>query len=303
MMLPTHGRFRYQPIGGRPDFTWPNGKRLAVYFALCVEHFAYGSGLGVTLSPGLSHPNSYNWGWREYGNRVGAWRLLELFDQYQVPLSVLLNTACYDHCPQLIAAFRARGDDIVAHGRTNSEHQNGMPEEAERELIREVTAAIAEQEGAAPKGWMSPGAHPSATTEDLLAEAGYAYTLDWPIDDQPVWMKTRGGPLLSVPYPHEVNDVPAILIRHGTAPGFAEMAIDAIDEMLAQSRSQPLVLGITIHAFIIGQPFRIRQFRRILDHLADHAEAIWPATAGGVAAHYASLFPAPAEANARMDTP
>lgn len=294
-MLPSHGRFPYQPIVSRPDFDWPGGKRLAVYFALCVEHFAYGSGLGLALSPGLSHPNSYNWGWREYGNRVGGWRLIDLFDSYQLPMSVLLNTACYDHCPELVAAFRARGDEIVAHGRTNSEHPNGMAEDAERALIGEVTDAIARHEGSPPKGWMSPGAHPSANTEDLLAEAGYAYTLDWPIDDQPVWMKTRGGPLLSVPYPHEVNDVPMIVLHDGSSSDFADMAIDSFDEMLGQARAQPLVLGITIHTFIVGQPFRIRQFRRVLDHLKANVNDVWFTTAGAVAGHYAVKFPAPAD--------
>jgi peptidoglycan/xylan/chitin deacetylase (PgdA/CDA1 family) len=294
-MLPSHGRFRYRPIVGRPPFAWPGGRRLAVYFALCVEHFSYGAGLGLALSPGLSHPNSYNWGWREYGNRVGGWRLIELFDRYGLPMSVLLNTACYEHCPDLVAAFRQRGDEIVAHGRTNSEHQNGMTEDDERTLIRDVTEAIRKHEGTPPKGWMSPGAHPSALTEDLLAEAGYSYTLDWPMDDQPVWMKTRAGPLLSVPYPHEVNDVPMIVLHDGSAPDFADMAIDNFDEMLEQSRAQPLALGITIHTFIVGQPFRIRQFRRVLDHMTGSAGDVWFTTAGAIADHYRGLFPAPAE--------
>jgi peptidoglycan/xylan/chitin deacetylase (PgdA/CDA1 family) len=297
-MLPSHGRFAYSPIIGRPDFTWPGGKRLAVYVALCVEHFAYGSGLGLALSPGLSHPNSYNWGWREYGNRVGGWRLVDLFDEFEMPMSILLNTECYHHCPELIAVFRGRGDEIVAHGRTNSEHQNGMPEEAERALIREVTDAITEHEGRPPKGWMSPGAHPSRVTEDLLAEAGYRYTLDWPIDDQPVWMKTRGGSLLSVPYPHEVNDVPMIVLHDGSASEFADLAIDAFEEMLRQSRRQALVLGITIHTFIVGQPFRIRQFRRVLERISANREEVWTTTSGAVADHYAGLFPAPPEREA-----
>lgn len=294
-MLPSHDRFPYRPIVARPDFTWPGGKRLAVYIALCVEHFAYGSGLGLALSPGLSHPNSYNWAWREYGNRVGGWRLIELFDSFELPLSILLNTECYDHCPELIAAFRSRGDEIVAHGRTNSEHQNGMSEEAERALIQEATEAIAKHEGKPPKGWMSPGAHSSRLTEDLLAEAGYLYTLDWPIDDQPVWMDTRGGPLLSVPYPHEVNDVPMIVLRYGSASEFADISIASFDEMLGQSKGQPLVLGITIHTFIVGQPFRIRQFRRVLEHMKANSADVWFTTAGAVAEHYAGLFPPPAD--------
>lgn len=292
-MLPSPGRFPYSPIVDRPDFTWPGGKRLAVYVALCIEHFSYGSGLGLPYSPGLQHPNTYNWAWREYGNRVGGWRLIELFDEYRLPLSVLLNTECYAHCPELVAAHRRRGDEIVAHGRTNSEHQNGMEIEAERRLIAEATQAIASHEGAAPSGWMSPGAHPSASTEDLLAEAGYAYTMDWPMDDQPVWLKTKGGPLLAMPYPHEVNDVPMVVLHDGTAQAFADMAIDNLDEMLVQSEQQALVYGMTIHTFIVGQPFRIRQFRRVLDHLNKHQDRIWFTTAGACARHYASLFPAP----------
>ncbi len=142
---------------------------------------------------------------------------------------------------------------------------------------------------------MSPGAHPSANTEDLLAEAGYRYTLDWPLDDQPVWMRTKSGPLLSVPYPHEVNDVPMIVLHDGTGRAFAEMAIDNFDEMLRQSRGQPLVYGITIRTFIVGQPFRIHQFRRVIDHMLAHRDDVWFTTAGAVADHYASIVPPPAD--------
>ena len=289
-MLPSHGRFPYSAIPQRPDFSWPGGKRLAVYLAVCVEHFSYGTGLGLPYSPGLNHPNSYNWGWREYGNRVGGWRLIELLEEFGLPASALVNTECYSHCPELIAAFRARGDEIVAHGRTNSEHQNGLSVEDERALIREATEVIRSNEGKPPGGWMSPGAHPSANTEDLLAAAGYTYTLDWPIDDQPVWMRTKGGPLLSVPYPHEVNDVPMVVLHHGTAPAFADMAIGNVDEMLRQSRLQSLACGITIHTFIVGQPFRIAEFRRVLAHLTKHRD-VWLTTSGAIAAHYASVFP------------
>lgn len=290
-ILTSHDRFPYSPIVNRPQFTWPEGKKLAVYVALCVEHFSYGEGLGLPYSPGLSHPNSYNWAWREYGNRVGGWRLIDLFEEFKNPLSVLLNTSCYDHCPELIAAHRKRGDEIVAHGHTNSEHQNGMTEEVERGLIEEVTSAISRAEGTKPKGWMSPGAHPSRNTEDLLAAAGYGYTLDWPMDDQPVWMSTKNGPLLSIPYPHEVNDVPMIVLHDGTGAAFADMAIDNFDEMLRQSEKQPLVYGITIHTFIVGQPFRLKQFRRVLRHIAQHQDRVWFTTPGQCADHFARQVP------------
>ncbi|WP_288960815.1 polysaccharide deacetylase family protein [uncultured Sulfitobacter sp.] len=286
MIVEPNNLFEYNAINSRPDFTWPGGKRLAVYTALCVEHFSYGTGGGLPYSPGLRHPNSYNYGWREYGNRVGGWRLRDLFDEHKMPLTILLNTACYDHCPDLVQAFVDRGDEIVAHGHTNSEHPNDLTEDAERALIESVRDQIEKHWGQKPKGWMSPGAHPSVHTEALLAEAGYGYTLDWPIDDQPVWMRTNSGPLLSVPYPHEVNDVPMIVLHDGTSQAFADMAIDNIAEMLFQSKNQSLVCGLTIHTFIVGQPFRIRQFRRVLEYLNKQSDDIWFTTAGEIAEYY-----------------
>jgi peptidoglycan/xylan/chitin deacetylase (PgdA/CDA1 family) len=285
--LPSHGRFEYSPIVGRPRFAWPGGARLAVYVAVCTEHFGYGEGgLGLAYSPGLPHPNTYNWAWREYGNRVGGFRIADLLAAHDIPPTVLLNTADYDHAPELMAAYRAAGAEFVGHGHTNSVHPNELDEADERRLVDQVYRAIESHEGVAPAGWMSPGANPSAVTEDLLAERGFGYTLDWPMDDQPVWLGTRGGPLLSVPYPHEVNDVPMVVFHHGTADAFATMVVDSFDEMLEQSAAQPLVLAITIHTFIVGQPFRLRRFRAALEHVRRHGEHVWFTTAGDIAHYY-----------------
>ena len=288
-MLRSHGRFEYSPITTRPDFSWPGGRRLAVYIALCMEHFMYGEGgLGLSYSPGIPHPNTYNWAWREYGNRVGGWRLLELYQQRGVPPTVLLNTECYEHCPELVDAYRAAGAEFVAHGRTNSVCPNELDESDEREMIQHVFETMSRNEGKAPAGWMSPGANPSTVTEDLLAEIGFTYTLDWPMDDQPTWLRTRGGPILSIPYPHEVNDVPMIALHHGTAPAFAEMMTDNLDELVDQSQHQPLVCGITVHTFIVGQPYRLRRFRQAMEHLVG-LPGVWLSTPGEIASHYAGI--------------
>ena len=292
--LRSHGRFEYSPIVGRPDFSWPGSRRLAVYVALCVEHFSYGeSGLGLSYSPGIPHPNTYNWAWREYGNRVGGWRLLEMFEQLGVSPTVLLNTECYEHCPELVDGYRAAGAEFVAHGRTNSVSPNELEERDEREMIQDVFTTMSRHEAKSPGGWMSPGANPSAVTEDLLAEVGFTYTLDWPMDDQPTWMRTRGGPLLSVPYPQEVNDVPMIALHHGTAGAFVDMVTDNLDEMVDQSQHQALVYGITIHTFIVGQPYRLRRFRQAMERLVE-LPGIWLTTPGEIASHYAGITPAEA---------
>jgi peptidoglycan/xylan/chitin deacetylase (PgdA/CDA1 family) len=280
--LPGHGRYAYSPITGRADYSWPGGKRLAVYIGLNLEHFAFGEGLGAELAPGGPQPDVLNYAWRDWGNRVGAWRMLELLDELDLPATVLANSEMYAYAPELMAAFRARGDEIAGHGRTNSERQSTMNEAEERAMIAEATATIAGAEGATPEGWLSPWIAESPVTPDLLAEAGYRYTLNWCMDDQPVWMRTRAGRILSVPYPQEVNDIPAIVARKDTAQTFAEMIIDSFDEMLAQSERQPLVMGIALHPYIVGQPFRLRTLRAALNHVAAFRDHVWLTRAGEI---------------------
>ena len=292
MTLPDHGRYAYSPINDRPDFIWPGGKRLAVYLGVNLEHFAFGGGLGAELAPGGPQPDVLNHAWRDYGNRVGAWRLLELLDSLDLPATVLANSAICDYAPALLDAHLARGDEIAGHGRTNSERQGDMPPNQERALIVESTQRLTDATGTAPQGWLSPWISESHHTPDLLAETGYRYTLNWCMDDQPVWMRTTSGPLLSVPYPQELNDIPAIVARKDDAATFADMIIDNFDEMLEQSQGQSLVMGIALHPYIVGQPLRLRQLRRALAHIEQHRDAIWFTRAGNIAAAYAAAQPA-----------
>ena len=292
-MLASHGRYAYRGILDRPDWTWPGGRRLAVYLGVNLEHFAFGEGLGAELAPGGPAPDVLNYAWRDYGNRVGAWRLLALLDALGLPATVLVNSAMYDHAPTLVAAHRARGDEIAGHGRTNAERQNLLDEAGERALIAAATARLTAEEGRPPAGWLGPWIAESPTTPDLLAEAGYRYLLDWCHDDQPTWFQTRTRPILSVPYPQELNDIPAIVARRVGAREFADMIVDQFDEMVEQAVDQPLVMGIALHPYIVGQPFRLRPLRRALAHIGARAAAsrVWLTTAGAVAAHAETLPP------------
>lgn len=281
-VLAGHDRYDYVPITQRADYNWPNGARLAVYIGLNLEHFAFGEGLGAEIAPGGPQPDVLNYAWRDYGNRVGAWRMLELFDALKMPVSVLANSAMYDYAPELMAAFRARGDEVVGHGRTNSERQSILSPMDEAQLIADATNRITQAEGVPPTGWLSPWIAESRATPDLLAEAGYGYTLNWCMDDQPVWMRTRGGRLLSIPYPQEVNDIPSIVARKDSAAQFADMIIDNFDEMLEQSKRQPLVCGIALHPYLVGQPYRLRHLRRALEHIQSHHDRIWLTHAKGI---------------------
>ena len=290
MALRPNGRYSYSPITARPDYHWPNETKLAVYIALNLEHFAFGQGLGAQLVPsGGFEPDVLNYSWRDYGNRVGVWRILDEFDRLALPASVLVNSEIYGHCPEVMAAFRKRGDEVVGHGRTNSERQSIMPREKEVEVIREVTAAIAAHEGRSPRGWLGPWISESFDTLDLLKAEKYDYVLDWCHDDQPTWLNTANGPLASIPYPEETNDIPAIVVRQCGAAEFADVIIDQLDEMLEQSSRQPLVAGIALHAYLVGQPFRLRHLRRALEHLAGLRDRIWLTTPGSIAEYFTSL--------------
>jgi allantoinase len=286
--MKDHGRYAYAPIVGRPDYHWPERRRLAVYIGYNLEHFSFGEGLGARLGPASPEPDVLNYSWRDYGNRVGAWRCLDLFDRLRLPLAVLANTAMYDYCPELMSAHRARGDEIVGHGRTNSERQGCLPEDEERMLIAECTARITKEEGKPPRGWLSPWISESAVTADLLQEAGYAYTLNWCHDDQPLPFRTRRGGLWSIPYPQEVNDIPMIIARQMGAAQFADLIIANYQEMLEQAEHQPLVMGIALHPYIVGQPHRLRELRRALAHIASEGRA-WLTTPAAILDHITAL--------------
>ena len=291
MRIDDHGRYDYSPIFERPQFDWPNGKRLAFYVALNVEHFSFGSGLGHTPTALGPPPDPRNYAWRDYGLRVGIWRIFDLMDELGLPLCHLLNASICERFPQIVDRIRSRGDEVVGHGYTNSERQSDMDEKTEVAMIRDVTDIVARHFGKRPTGWMGPWIAETLVTPDLLKEAGYSYLMDWPADDQPFWIETRAGPLLSVPYPIEINDSPTMLNRAQSATDFRQMIADHFETMLKLSEFQSLVFGVSLHTFVAGQPFRLSQIREALQHVTRHLgmERVWITTPGEIAFFSANL--------------
>lgn len=289
MQLRRHDRYDFVPLPDRPVYDWPGGKRLAVAFCNNIEWFAFMEGLGSDHTQPGAAQTTRNYAWRDYGNRVGLWYLMDMFDDLGLPLSHNINAQVLEHAPQITARLTARGDEIIGHGRTNSERQDVLARDDEATLINETTEAIRQAFGTGPKGWLGPYIVQSQDTPELLKRAGYDYTLDWPADDQPFWMRTDEGPLLSVPYSIEINDSPAQVFRHHTGDQFEQMMIDQFDEMLHQSRRYPLVYTAVLHPFVIGQPFRLRALRRAVAHILQHRDDIWIATPGQIAAHVMGL--------------
>ena len=292
-LLPKQDRYDYIPLHERKDYSWPGQKRLAFVVTTNIECFAFGAGMGHDPAKTGEPQTHRNYSWRDYGNRIGIWRFFDLFDELKIPAAHNVNSLLYDYAPQVMDAVRKRGDEIVAHGRTNAENLRGLWEADEERIIGEVVAAFVKHEGKAPMGWMGPGAYETSHTPDLLKEAGFKYLMDWPMDDQPVWLRTRSGPILSVPYPIELNDSQVITHRKQDGREFCDMIVDQFDEMIEQCVAHPLVMNVSVHPNIFGQPFRLRNLRLALRHCMEHPhrERVWLARPGEVANHCLSLPP------------
>jgi allantoinase len=281
-------------IDRRPVYDWPGGKRLAFYIGTNVEYFAFGAGVGSDPAFGSGgRQTQRNYAWRDYGHRVGMWRLFDLFDELKLTAAHNLSSLICTHRPELVERMRARGDEIIGHGRTQSERQVTMWEEDEVRTVAEATEAIKAAYGERPYGWMGPGMSHTPVTIDVLQEAGYRFIMDWCCDDQPFWMRARSGRILCVPYSLEVNDSVTILFRHQTAGDFADMIVDQFDEMIEQCVEQPLVFTFALHPMTMGQPFRLGLLEKALRHIVSHPkrDRVWTTLPGQIAAHCASLPP------------
>ena len=291
--LKKHNRYDYSPLPERPLFSWPDGKRLAFCINNNIEVFSYLSGLGSDSATVAAPQTTRNYAWRDYGNRVGQWYLFDLLEEHSLPASHNINSMLIDECPHIVARIKQRGDEFIGHGRTNAERQDVLNEQEEKQLIDEATQQIKRFAGEQPVGWMGPYLAQTPVTLDLLKEAGYKYMLDWPADDQPFWMRTRSGPLLSIPYSIELNNSPVLVFRQQAVADFEKMIVDQFEELLLQSRKWPLVFSLVLHPFIIGQPFRLRALRRALAHIMKSRDQLWITTPRGIAAHFEKVVPPP----------
>jgi allantoinase len=289
MKLPQHNRYAHTALPSRKPYAWPNGARLAVVIVNNIEQFAYRAGLGSDSAQQGGVQNQRNYAWRDYGNRVGLWYLLDCLDNLGLPAAHNINAAVLDACPEIAPALIARGDEFIGHGRTNAERQDVLWEEDERRLIVESRDAILRHTGKAPEGWMGPYIAQTPVTLDLLKQEGFRYMMDWPADDQPFWMRTAFGPILSVPYSVEINDSPAMVFRQHSGAEFEQMIVDQFDELLLQSAKYPLVCSIVLHPFVIGQPFRLRAFRRAMNHILMHRDRLWLTRPADLARYVESL--------------
>lgn len=283
--------YEYWPIIDRPAIEWPGGKRLAVYVGLNIEHYEPGKpSIGILDKAANRDPDPLNEGWRDYGNRVGVWRIMELLDKYRIRPSVLLNADACHFYPRIIQEGNRRNWNWVAHGKNNSMFAGGgqpnMTMEEERHYLRDCLQTIQYATGKTCKGWLGPlGLSETYNTIDLLADEGITYVLDWINDDQPYPLKTFHGEIISVPYSLELNDLPLFLAKGMTGPEFGQMIIDQFDILHRDAATAARVMAICIHPFVVGQPFRHKYFEQAIAYILQQKD-VWIATSDEIAAWY-----------------
>jgi allantoinase len=280
-------RYAYWPIVERPPLRWPNEARLALLVIPNIEHFrlestAAGDGRGATV------PDIHSYAQRDYGNRVGVWRIAEILDRYGIRATVALNSEICRFEPQIIRAGNERHWEWMGHGRSNSELLGNLDEAAERAVIREVADTIAEATGTAPRGWLAPGRVHSLNTPDILAEAGFEYLTDWSADDQPFPMRVKRGRLIAV-QGSQVSDLPAFEHNRWTGEQFCQMICDQFDGLYEEGERSGRVMTVALHPFLSGHPYRVKWLRKALEYITSH-DRLWLTTGGEVAdwyyAHY-----------------
>jgi peptidoglycan/xylan/chitin deacetylase (PgdA/CDA1 family) len=281
-------RVPYRSIRNRPRLKWPGGARVAVWVVPNVEHYEYLPARTAARNPWprMPHPDVLGYGLRDFGNRVGLWRMIEVTDALGIPLTLSLNLAVWEHYPEILEASIARGWDVMGHGIYNTRYHWDMPEDEERTEIEDAVATYRHFTGEQLRGWFSPAATFTRHTADLVAEAGITYSGDWYHDDQPTDIRVRRGRLISLPYQMDIND--AMVWRHHIeADDFAQMAIDHFDTLWREGEDQGRVVCIALHPFIMGQPHRIRALERMLTHIVRH-DGVWLATGAQIADWYLS---------------
>lgn len=275
--------YDFLPIVDRPVLRLPGGARIAVWLGVNVEHYAFGVP-ALSLWPAVEHlvPDPINYGWRDYGNRVGIWRLLDRLGGLGIRATMLLNSEVCERYPRITEAATAADWCIAAHGRDNSTLQAQLSADEEAAYIRDVTSTIERHVGSRPVGWLGPFRSSSMQTHELLAEAGYTHLLDWNNDDQPYLFNTSGGRLCSVPYSVEVSDIAAFVRHSWTAPEFEQVIRDAFDTLYEEGAHSARVLGISLHPFLIGQSFRIGYLIDALQYIAGF-DGVWWTTSDEIA--------------------
>lgn len=275
--------FPYSPICERPKLEWPGGARVALWVVPNVEHYELHPGRKSVRKQWSRSPvpDVHGYGVRDYGNRVGIWRLLDVMDKHGITCTASLNFGVIDHYPQIWEALMSRGYDVLCHGLYNTRYHWELSEDEERAALRDFVETYRNLTGLQLAGWFGPTVSATLNTTELVAEMGMKYTVDFFHDDQPTRIPTKHGDLVSIPYSLDVNDS-AVYGSHVEGAQFDRMMRDSFDTLYAEGADSGRVMSVCLHPYLYGQPHRIKHLDAALAYMLDHDD-VWVATGEQIA--------------------
>lgn len=287
-----HDRYDWSMLAQRKPVQWPEGRKLALWINVSLQFFPLNpQGKPVKL-PGnmtMPYPDLRHFSLRDYGNRVGIYRLLQAFDRYGIRPSFAINARLAERTPALLKAIVDRGDEIIGHSWSmDTPHAGGLTEDAEAELVQRSIDRLQTLSGQTLRGWLSPGKQQSANTPELLKAAGLEYCCDWVNDDMPYAFRTAHGPLWNLPLSTELEDRFVLMDNLHPAASWSDQLIDASRFLLDEAEQQGgRILALNLHPWVVGQPHRIAYLERALAHITADPR-VWCAAPGEILDRFAA---------------
>ncbi|WP_342131591.1 polysaccharide deacetylase family protein [Hydrogenophaga sp. OTU3427] len=277
-----HERYDWSMLPQRAGVAWPGGARIALWVVPALEWFPLDMKGQPFKPPGAmqtAYPDFRHYTLRDYGNRVGIYRIMQALERHGIRATAAVNAAVAVRYPHLIQACRKRGWEIVAKGLDMDHlHHGGLSVDEERAWIAQALGILNDATGQKVRGWLSPAKSESFQTLDLLAEAGLDYVCDWVNDDMPYALRTSHGPLHAMPHPIDIDDHTILVQNHHTEDDFRDALIDQFDLLYREATpDNGRVMAIALHPWVIGQPYRIGALEQALAHIMSHT-GVWTAT-------------------------
>ncbi len=277
-----HDRYDWSILPQRKPVQWPGNARVALWVVPALQWFPLDM-KGLPFKPPgamqTAYPDLRHYTLRDYGNRVGIFRIMQALDHHGIRASVAVNAAVAARYPSLLRQCVSRHWEIIAHGQDMDHlHHGGLAPEAEQALVRNTLQMLRAACGQTVRGWLSPAKSQSAVTPDLLRAAGVDYVCDWVNDDMPYPMRTTGGTLHAMPHPVDIDDYTILVQNHHTEDDYRDQLCDQFDHLYRESQTQGgRIMAVSLHPWVIGQPYRIRALEEALQHIMGH-DGVWAAT-------------------------
>jgi peptidoglycan/xylan/chitin deacetylase (PgdA/CDA1 family) len=285
-----HDRYAWSMLSERAPVEWPGGAKLALWVNVNLQFFPLNQAGKPFKVPGgmtMPYPDLRHYSLRDYGNRIGVFRIMDALDRFGVRPTFAVNGRLAERYPALVREVVARGDEIIAYGwHMDALHHEGLSEAEESALIERTVGVLREMSGQPVTGWLSPARNESTRTPDLVARHGIEYLCDWVNDDMPYPFRVEGGTITALPLSNELDDFFILQSNLHSEDSYVEQIEDAADLLLAEAASQGgRLLALNVHPWLLGQPHRIARFERLLESLTGR-DGVWSASAGEIVASW-----------------